>query len=467
MRRLRRVRLVQVGVLGLVFAAGLGSASWAAGKLAGAEAPLKVLQIHPTFAPLAAKSGNRVLLISIGVRRIPPGSNVTVNAPHWTLHPQTTSVRVVFKRPVSSGNWIAITITRPRTEDAAWFGFYEKIAVTSSGVVPRKRLCVTLEGKLHSLPCPRPAGGSGGSGSPSTTSTKPTTTLPTTTTTKTTPTPPLPPAPTGVTATLTGPTSFTLSWNAVSGVNTYVLYLDGARLFSVGPVTSVPYGSFQCGTTYTPGVQSQAADGQVSSVATAPITTSACGGGGDTTPPSAPSNLTKLFPSETGFILGWSASSDNVAVTGYNVYIAGSLVATVDPGSKPPPYGNLGYQVSGLSCGTTYQVAVSAFDAAGNNSVQAALSAATTACPSAVPAPTGVTATLRASNDIFVSWNAVSGATGYYLWLDGQQLLQVSGTSFDYGPFACGKMYTPGVQTIASGGQVSAVTTTTITTAAC
>jgi hypothetical protein len=293
LRRLVGSRLVQVGVLGLLFAAGLGSASWAGGKQAGADTSGKVLQIHPIFAPLAAKSGNKVLLISIGVRRIPPGSNVTLKAPHWILHTRTTSVRVVFKRPISSGNWIAITITRPRTADAAWFGFYEKIAVTSNGVVPRQRLCVTLEGKLHSLPCPRPAGGSGGSSSPSTTATtttKPGTTSPTTTTAPTTTTPP-----------------------------------------------------------------------------TTTTTTSS-----DTAPPSTPSGVS-ADTTQVASDLSWSASTDNVGVAGYTLYLNGSAIQTTN-------YLSFAYAFTGLTCATSYTLGVSAFDAAGNTSGIASVSVTTTSC---------------------------------------------------------------------------------------
>ncbi len=43
------------------------------------------------------------------------------------------------------------------------------------------------------------------------------------------------------------------------------------------------------------------------------------GGGGDTTPPSSPPNLTATAVSSTQINLSWTASTDNVGVTGYQI----------------------------------------------------------------------------------------------------------------------------------------------------
>ena len=99
--------------------------------------------------------------------------------------------------------------------------------------------------------------------------------------------------------------------------------------------------------------------------------TAACNGAGDTQPPTAPANLA-ASAGQTSLALSWSASSDNVGVAGYNVYLNGSRV-----GSST----GTAYTLSGLNCGTGYSVAVEAYDAAGNLSGQASLSTATAACP--------------------------------------------------------------------------------------
>ena len=48
-------------------------------------------------------------------------------------------------------------------------------------------------------------------------------------------------------------------------------------------------------------------------------TFSGSGGGGDTSAPSAPGNLTAVAASPTQVNLGWTASTDNVGVTGYTI----------------------------------------------------------------------------------------------------------------------------------------------------
>lgn len=89
----------------------------------------------------------------------------------------------------------------------------------------------------------------------------------------------------------------------------------------------------------------------------------------DTTAPSVPSGLTaSAGDGQVG--LSWSASTDNVGVTGYRVYRNGSLVATTTTTS---------YTDTGLTNGTSYSYTVSAIDAAGNASAQSAPVSATPA----------------------------------------------------------------------------------------
>jgi len=71
--------------------------------------------------------------------------------------------------------------------------------------------------------------------------------------------------------------------------------------------------------------------------------------------------------------LSWNASTDNVGVTGYDVYRGGTLIATSLTTS---------YSDSGLSASTTYTYTVAAFDAAENTSAQSASASATTSAAS-------------------------------------------------------------------------------------
>ncbi len=85
------------------------------------------------------------------------------------------------------------------------------------------------------------------------------------------------------------------------------------------------------------------------------------GGGGDTQAPTAPTNLTASGTTQTSTNLSWTASTDNVGVTGYSVYVDGILDGTTT---------NTSYAISNLVANTTYTVYVVATDAASNTSAQ-------------------------------------------------------------------------------------------------
>jgi chitinase len=90
------------------------------------------------------------------------------------------------------------------------------------------------------------------------------------------------------------------------------------------------------------------------------------GSGGDTTPPSAPSNLQSTGKTATSVSLSWTASTDNVGVVGYDVYRGATKVGS--------PTGT-SFTDGGLSANTSYTYTVKARDAAGN--VSAASNAVT------------------------------------------------------------------------------------------
>ncbi|WP_329415332.1 carbohydrate binding domain-containing protein [Streptomyces sp. NBC_00704] len=83
------------------------------------------------------------------------------------------------------------------------------------------------------------------------------------------------------------------------------------------------------------------------------------GGGSDTQAPTAPGGLTSTGKTSSSVSLSWNAASDNVGVTGYDVYSGSSKVLTVSGTSAT---------VGGLSPSTSYSFSVRARDAAGNTS---------------------------------------------------------------------------------------------------
>ena len=94
---------------------------------------------------------------------------------------------------------------------------------------------------------------------------------------------------------------------------------------------------------------------------------------GDTSPPTTPTNVGVSASTQSSLSLSWSASTDNVGVAGYGVYLNGARIGATTSTS---------YVFGSLSCGTVYTLGVDAYDAAGNRSAQASLSAQTSACSS-------------------------------------------------------------------------------------
>ena len=101
----------------------------------------------------------------------------------------------------------------------------------------------------------------------------------------------------------------------------------------------------------------------------------------DNSAPSPPTGLSASAQTPTSITLSWNGSNDNVGVAGYGRYRSGSLDSN-GAGTS--------YTFSGLNCGSSYSFAVDAYDAAGNRSPQATVSAATSPC--ATPAGIGLVA---------------------------------------------------------------------------
>jgi chitodextrinase len=117
---------------------------------------------------------------------------------------------------------------------------------------------------------------------------------------------------------------------------------------------------------------------------------SVASGGGDNTPPAAPTRLNVTSTTATSISVSWSAASDNVGVTGYDVLRDGNKIGTTADTS---------YTFSGLACGTSYTVGVAAYDAAGNRSPQTSVVGATAACDN-TPGPTPSDPVITAAGDI-------------------------------------------------------------------
>jgi len=99
------------------------------------------------------------------------------------------------------------------------------------------------------------------------------------------------------------------------------------------------------------------------------------GGGGDTTAPTAPSGLVSSGHTTNTVALAWDAATDNVGVTGYQLYRDGTQIA--DQTGRT-------YSDSGLSPGTAYTYTVKAYDAATNLSDASTSLTVTTSAQTAI-----------------------------------------------------------------------------------
>lgn len=171
------------------------------------------------------------------------------------------------------------------------------------------------------------------------------------------------------------PTSVTLSWAPSTdntGVAGYVVTVNGASRTTAGP--SIHLTGLSANTQYLASVLAYDAAGNRSSATTGIFVTAVAP---DTQAPTIPGAVVVSNVSHTSATLGWAASSDNVAVTGYEVSINGNLLNSIT--SSLP--------LSGLTPSTFYAVSVRALDAAGNRSAPSSTSFTTLAAPCATNCP--------------------------------------------------------------------------------
>ncbi|WP_293891420.1 reprolysin-like metallopeptidase [Flavobacterium sp.] len=179
-------------------------------------------------------------------------------------------------------------------------------------------------------------------------------------------------------------------------------------------------------------------------------------GSTDTVAPTAPT-LSASGTTYTTTNLSWSGATDNVAVTGYDVYKDGVLLGSTVSTS---------YAVTGLTNSTTYIFTVKAKDAAGNISVASNAVSVTTLAPA--PDTTAPTApTLSASGTTFTNTNlSWSGATdnvaviGYDVYKDGVFLASTSATTFAVTGLTASTTYAFYIQAKDAAGNISVASNT-------
>ena len=151
--------------------------------------------------------------------------------------------------------------------------------------------------------------------------------------------------------------------------------------------------------------------------------------------PAAPSGLTVTTRTQTSLALQWNASS---GASGYDVYLDGTSLGTT-PSTT--------FTFTGLSCSTTHDLGVDAFDGAGNVSARTIVTASTALCS----APTGLVAAYSFDDGggsvlTDTSGNGHNGTISGATWTSGHDggALSFDGTSASVDLGALGTFYQSG-----------------------
>ena len=192
-------------------------------------------------------------------------------------------------------------------------------------------------------------------------------------------------------------TSMTLNWTAAIdnvGVTNYNIFQDNTLIATVGNVLTYDVTGLNPVTLYSFHITALDAEGNESA-----NSNTVQGLTIDTDPPVIGVLSTPVNIEQTSLTLDWTAATDNVGVTNYNIFQDNRLIATV---------GNvLTYDVTGLSQDTNYDFYITALDNEGNESTNSNVQNVTT-----LPLTSIVTFTTSSTSSLWSPAQIVnSGAT--------------------------------------------------------
>lgn len=259
-----------------------------------------------------------------------------------------------------------------------------------------------------------------------------------------------PTAPTALTVTVSGATA-TLSWTASSdnvGVAGYSVHRAATADFVAGAtnkianVAAIGYAdsNLAAGTYYYKVIALDSASNasSASEAASAVVT--------DTIAPTAPTNVT-AGATGTSVGIGWTAATDDVAVTGYSVYRGTTEGFTADATNKIGDASATSYLDTVPGAGTFYY-RVTANDAAGNVSAASSSVSVSIADTTAPTTPTGLSSTVSGAT-ASLTWTASTddvGVTGYSVY---------RGTSAGFSPVSGNRVGTSSTPSYSDTGLAS------------
>lgn len=211
-------------------------------------------------------------------------------------------------------------------------------------------------------------------------------------------------------------TSLQLSWSPSSdnaGVSNYEIFQDGISIGNSGSANTFNVGGLTANTDYQFTVIAVDNAGNRSGAGnTVDVTTLAPP---DTIGPSTISDLTASNTTEVSTLLSWTAASDNVGVTNYDIFIGSESIGS--SGVTPS------FSVNGLTPNTNYVFHIVASDSAGNTSLPSnTVSVLTLPDNEAPTAITDLVASNTTASGTLLSWSSASdniSVTNYQIFLDG------------------------------------------------
>lgn len=243
-------------------------------------------------------------------------------------------------------------------------------------------------------------------------------------------------------------TSATVNWTSATdnvGVTGYQYQINSGSWQTLGNVLTTGLTGLAAVTTYSVGVRARDAAGNWGPASTGSFTTP------DTAPPNVPTGLTGSAPTSNRVNLSWTATSDNVGVSGYRIYRGGGLVGS----SATTSYPNT--SVIGT---TIYSYQISAYDAAGNESGRSTPVSVTTPDTIAPGNPSGLSASAVSFSQINLTWTGASdtggsGLAGYKVFRNGAYVQTAGSASYSDTGLSSGTMYTYYVVAVDGAGNSS------------
>jgi flagellar hook assembly protein FlgD/chitodextrinase len=232
----------------------------------------------------------------------------------------------------------------------------------------------------------------------------------------------------------------------VQQVKQYEIFVDGLSVGTVAAdVTQFEWSGLKPNLAYQIGVKAHYADGGMSGQVYTNGRTRP-----DLQTPRTPTGLSANAVEMDRFGLTWNASSDDVALAGYEIFLNGAKVGTTN---------QLTYEISGLVAATPYNVSVRAMDEAGNRSGLSIRLLVRTAVDTLAPSTPGQLYAMNVnSRSVSLYWTpSVDNGkmSGYEVFVGGQLLTTVRDTQYTVGNLVSAKGYSFTVRAVDLAGNRS------------